>query len=99
MGDTLREKEAEKTAEKRLPQIKRATEEIHTPIDSLGRCADHMRTPSENTRLGDANAPLKASALSDFDLFIAKNVSGLRLEGSTSLHERFLKMLDGIKNL
>ena len=97
MGDTLREREAEKTAEKHLPQIKRATDGIHTPIDSLGRCADHMRTPSENTRLGGSEAPMKASAQSDFDLFIAKNVSGLRLEGSTSLHERFLKMLEAIK--
>ncbi|MCI0503867.1 hypothetical protein L0Y65_04095 [Candidatus Micrarchaeota archaeon] len=92
MAETFREREAPKAQERVLPAIRREEREQHTPIDVLGRSAVHMRTPAQLTRPGAERAVARA----DFDMRVARNVSELRLEGSTPLPERFLKMLEGL---
>lgn len=73
MAEKLKEKEAPK--ERLLPAVSRA-EEFHSPIDSLGRSASHIRLRSESARAGGATAIARA----DLDMRIARNVSELRLE-------------------
>jgi hypothetical protein len=92
MAETFREKEAVKPPERVMPTIRRDEREQHTPIDVLGRSALHMRTPAELTRPGGERALARA----DLDMRLARNVSLLRMEGSTPLPERFLKMLEGL---
>ncbi len=92
MAETFREREAPKPAQKMLPSIRREERELHGPLDALGRGALHLRIPAQLTRPGDERAVSRA----DLDMRIARNVSELRLEGSTPLHARFLRMLEGI---
>jgi len=92
MAETFREREAPKPAQKMLPSIRREERELHGPLDALGRGALHIRIPAQITRPGDERAVSRA----DLDMRIARNVSELRLEGSTPLHARFLRMLEGI---
>ncbi len=89
-GIALR-KEEPKALEARLPTIRRE-EELHSPIDALGRCAAHLRIPAEQTRAGEGMAVARAG----LDMRVARNVSDLRLEGSTPLPERFRRMLDSL---
>jgi hypothetical protein len=88
MAEVLREKE--RAPERVLPTIQREQREFHSPLDTIGRGATHLRTPIESTRRGNARAVAK----SDLDMQIAKNVSALRLEGSTPLHARFVRLLE-----
>ena len=92
MAEIFREREAPKPQERALPSIRREEREHHTAIDVLGRSAAHMRTPVELTRPGGERAVARA----DFDMRVARNVSDLRLEGSTPMSSRFLKMLEGL---
>jgi hypothetical protein len=94
MAETFREREAPKPAQaqKLLPSIRREEHELHGPIDSLGRVAVNLRIPAESTRPGNERAVARA----DIDMFVARNVSELRFEGSTPLHARFLRMLESI---
>jgi len=92
MAETFREKEAQRPAERLLPAIRREEGELHSALDSIGRSARHLRIPNESTRPGQE----KAIARADFDMRVARNVSELRLEGSAPLHERLLRMLQGI---
>jgi len=92
MAETFREREAPKPAQKMLPSIRREERELHGPLDALGRGALHIRIPAQITRPGDERAVSRA----DLDMRIARNVSELRLEGSTPLHARFLRMLESI---
>ena len=89
-------KEAERPAEavqrREMPAISREQREFHTSLDTLGRSAVHMRIPNESTRQGGARAVSKA----DLDMRVARNVSALRLEGSTPVHERLLRMLESL---
>ncbi len=92
MTETFRERVAPKQAETQLPTIRREERELHGVLDSLGRAARHVRTPAESTRTGGA----KAMARADLDMRVARNVSELRLDGSTPLHSRFLRLLESI---
>jgi hypothetical protein len=92
MAETFREREAPKPAQTLLPSIRREERELHGPIDALGRGALHIRIPAQITRPGTERAVARA----DLDMRIARNVSELRLEGSTPLHARFLRMLESI---
>ncbi|NYZ74102.1 hypothetical protein H0O00_03090 [Candidatus Micrarchaeota archaeon] len=92
MAETFKEKEVPK--ERVLPSVSRARgEEFHSPIDTIGRSASHIRLTSESARLGGARAVIRA----DQDMAIAKNVSDLKLEGSTSLSERLQNMLASLR--
>ncbi|MFN7991688.1 MAG: hypothetical protein U0R44_06030 [Candidatus Micrarchaeia archaeon] len=94
MVETFKEKAREQPVETRqLPAIQREQREFHSPLDSLGRIARNLRIPSEQTRPGSE----RAVARSDQDMRIARNVSALRLEGSTPLHARFLRMLESVQ--
>ncbi len=92
MAETFKEKEAPKAAERLLPTIKREQAEVYAPLDTLARCAGHLRLASESARLGNSKAVIKA----DTDMRIARNVSALRLEGSTPVAERFLRLFDRV---
>lgn len=92
MAETFREKEAQRPAERLMPTIRREERELHSPIDAMGRAARNIRIPNEETRGGDERAVARA----DFDMRIARNVSELRLEGSTPLHARLLRILEGL---
>jgi hypothetical protein len=92
MAETFREREAPKPAQNLLPSIRREERELHGPIDALGRGALHIRIPAQITRPGNERAVARA----DLDMRVARNVSELRLEGSTPLHARFLRMLESI---
>ncbi len=92
MAERFREREAERPRERLLPSIRREERQLHSPIDMMGRCAAHLRIPAELTRQGSARAVSRA----DQDMRIARNVSDLRLEGSTPLHARFLRMLESL---
>jgi len=88
MAGMFKEKETPK--ERLLPSVSRA-EEFHGPIDSLGRSASHIRLTGESTHAGGA-AVIKA----DRDMAIARNVSALKLEGSTPVRERFKQLLNAL---
>jgi hypothetical protein len=92
MAERFREREAEKPPERLLPSIRREERQLHSPIDVMGRSAIHLRIPAETTRPGNGRAVARA----DLDMRIARNVSELRLEGSTPLHARFLRMLESL---
>jgi len=92
MAETILRKEEQKAVDVRLPTIRRGERELHSPIDSMGRGAVHFRTPAELTRPGAERALARA----DFDMRVARNVSELRLAGSTPLPERFRRILDSI---
>jgi hypothetical protein len=92
MVEIRKEMETPAPVRRQLPTIQRDGMEFHTPIDTLSRSATHLRTPAENTRQGGS----RAMARSDFDMRVARNVSEMRLEGSTPLHERFLRLLSSI---
>lgn len=93
MAETFRQRETAKPPETRLvPTIRRERRELHGPLDTLSRGAVNLRIPSEQTRPGGA----KAVARSDMDMRIVRNVSGLRLEGSTPLHARFQRLIESI---
>ena len=93
MAGTFLKREEKKPAESLLPSIRREGRELHSPIDAIGRSAAHMRIPAEQTRSGNG----KAVARADFDMRVARNVSVLRMDGSTPLPERFIRMLDAIR--
>ncbi len=79
--------------ERLLPSVSRARgEELHSPIDTLGRTASHIRLTSESTLSGGARAMARA----DSNMAIAKNVSDLRLEGSAPVRERFRQLLNAL---
>ncbi|MEW6723083.1 MAG: hypothetical protein AB1324_07505 [Candidatus Micrarchaeota archaeon] len=86
------ERPAEAVKPREMPAISREQREFHTPLDTLGRSAMHMRTPNESARQGGPRAVSRA----DLDMRVARNVSALRLEGSTPVHERLLRMLESI---
>jgi hypothetical protein len=90
MVQAFGEREAVKPPEKVLPAIRREEREHYAPIETLGRCATHLRIESEQTKAGNARAVAKA----DLSMRVARNVSELRLEGSTPLGSRFLNMLE-----
>ena len=93
MAQAFGEKEAARPPEKSeriLPAIRREEREQHSPIEILSRSAAHMRITSETARVGTERAVAKA----DLDMRVARNVSALRLEGSTPLASRFLMMLE-----
>lgn len=92
MAERFREREAVKPPERLLPSIRREERQLHSPIDAMGRSAIHLRIPAETTRPGQGGAVARA----DLDMRIARNVSELRLEGSTPLHARFLRMLESL---
>lgn len=92
MAEILRERAPVRPVESRLPSIRREERELHSPIDALGRSAVHLRTPHEAVRQGGATAIARAS----LDMRVARNVSDLRLEGSTPMGERFLRLLQSL---
>ncbi len=83
MARTLKEEKAEEVPIRRpLPRIKR---ELHSPVDTFGRAAAHMRFPSESV--------YRSSAQADFAYRVLRNLSEVMPEGSTPLPTRFLRML------
>jgi hypothetical protein len=92
MAEAFREKERLVSSERTLPLIQKE-QNLHSPLDSLGRSAVHLRTPAESTRIGGP----KAISKTDLDMRITRNVSSLRLEGSTPLHERLIKLLESMQ--
>lgn len=98
MAETFRERETEaqrpiqKPVQSHLPTIRREERELHGPLDALGRGALHIRIPAQVTRPGNERAISRA----DLDMRIARNVSSLRLEGSTPLYARFLRLLESV---
>ncbi len=94
MAETFKEREAPKPPETRLaPTIQREQRETHGPLDTLSRSARNMRIPAEQTRPGGPNAVAKT----DMDVQVARNVSALRLEGSSPLPARFQRMLESMQ--
>ncbi len=93
MAETFREREMQRRPQAQLPAIRREEREPHTVLDALGRSADHLRTPAEMTRPGGAEAVYRAG----MRMRIARNVSDMRLEGSTPISERFMRLLDAIR--
>lgn len=90
MAEAFREKERVRAPERTLPTIQREQRELHSPLEALGRGAAHLRIPAESTRRGGPRAVAK----SDLDMTIARNVSALRLDGSTPLHSRFMRLIE-----
>lgn len=90
MAEKLREQPIE---QKIVPTIRREQREIHSPLDTLGRSSENLRIPAEQTRPGGP----RAIAKSDRDMVVAKNVSELRLEGSSPIQERFLRLLESLR--
>ena len=68
-----------------LPRIRQV--DIHNPIDSIGRMAEHSRI----TESGYRNIQT-----ADLHSRIMQNFSGLRLESSEPVSSRFAKMLRSI---
>ena len=68
--------------------IMRGPVELHSPIDTLGRSAEHMRIPAEGTYHSAAQAESK--------MRIASNVHNLRLEGTAPLPERLIRALQEV---
>ncbi len=95
MVETFKEKAREQPVESRqqLPAIQREQREFHSPLDTLGRTSRHMRIPHEQTRPGGETAV----ARTDLDMRVARNVSDLRLEGSTPVHARILRVLESMQ--
>jgi len=89
MAGMFKEKETPK--ERLLPSVSRA-EEFCSPIDTLAIGAVHSRLRSESTYVGSARAAAKA----DSNMAIARNVSALKLEGSTPVRERFRQLLNAL---
>lgn len=98
MVETFRERETgtqtpvQRPVQSHLPTIRREERELHGPLDALGRSAIHLRIPAQVTRPGNERAISRA----DLDMRIARNISSLRLEGSTPLYARFLRLLESI---
>jgi hypothetical protein len=93
MAETFRQRETAKPPETRLaPTIQKEQRELHGPLDVLARGAENLRVPYEQTRQGGP----KAVARSDMDMTVARNVSGLRLDGSAPLHARFQRLIESI---
>ena len=91
MAQTFKEKEA--VAGSLLPSISKTRgEELHGSIDTLAASAANIRLTSEYAALGQ-----KAMARADLSMQIARNVSGLRFEGSTPVRERFKYMLTALR--
>lgn len=83
------EKGVEKPPELYSKVISRGPVELYSPLNALDRSATNMRIPSESTYHSVSTA--------DLSLRIAKNVQSLRIgEGTTSLPERFFKLLQNI---
>lgn len=94
MAETFKEREISKPPETRVvPTIQREQREVHGPLDTLSRCATSIRAPNEQTRPGGP----KAVARTDLDMRVARNVSELRLEGSSPVHARFQKLLESMQ--
>jgi hypothetical protein len=91
MAEVFREKP--RAPERVLPIIQREERELHSALDTIGRSAAHLRIPVESTRSGNS----RAIARSDLDMRIARSVSSLRLEGSTPLHARFMRLIESMK--
>ena len=91
MAEIFREREQAKPQERLLPSIQREQREFHSPLDSLSRVSIHLRIPAETTRRGSSGIQK-----TDLDMRIARNSHALRMEGSTPLHERFLRMIEAV---
>jgi hypothetical protein len=91
MAQTFKEKEA--VVRSLLPSMSKTMgEELHGSIDTLATSAANSRLTGEYAALGP-----KAVARADLNMRIARNVSDLRLEGSTPVRERFTGMLTALR--
>ena len=94
MAETFKEREVVKPPEARLaPAIQREQRELHGPLDTLSRSAAGIRIPAEQTRPGGP----KSVARTDLDMRIARNVSELRLEGSSPVPARLQKLIENMQ--
>ncbi len=94
MAESFAEKKAAEVSPlKKAPElvsqvIRRGPAELHTPIDALSICSENMRIQSEGTYHSVSTA--------DSKMRIAANVQQFVQEGTTPVHERFMKMLQSV---
>lgn len=66
-------------------QLPRITLQVHTPITSMSRGAEHLRMRPESA--------FPSAAQADFSNRVVRNVQDIMPEGTPSLASRFLRML------
>jgi hypothetical protein len=85
MAGAQKQREEPREKVSHLPHVERV-EEIHPPIESLGRSATYLLVPPDATYI----SLVKANTAIE----IARNVSDLHLNEAVSLSSRFARLLE-----